>query len=70
MSNAALTAVFEHSRTRNGPRLLLLALADRANDTGRCWPGIEDLMRRTGLSKTGVYTATKQAKKLGRSLNL
>jgi hypothetical protein len=39
----------------------MLALADRANEAGVCWPGVEDLMCRTGLSKAGVYTATKRA---------
>ncbi len=64
MSNAALDAVFTHSKTKNGARLLMVAVADRANEAGRCWPGIKDLMHRTGLSKTGVYTATRQAQEL------
>lgn len=61
MSNSVLSAVFERSATKNGARLLLLALADRADDAGRCYPGIEDLMRRTGLKKTAVWNATSEA---------
>lgn len=61
MSNAALTAVFEHSETRNAARLLMLALADRANEQGRAWPGNKDLMRRTGLSESSVIEAKKKA---------
>lgn len=61
MSNIHLSAVFAHSRSKNATRLVLLALADRADDGGRCYPGIEDLMLRTGLSKTAVWDATKEA---------
>lgn len=61
MSNAVLSAVFEGSITKNGARLVLLALADRADDFGKCYPGIDDLMHRTGLKKTAVWNATNEA---------
>jgi hypothetical protein len=36
-------------------RLLLVAIAEKARENTReCWPGIEVLMRRTGLGKDGV----------------
>lgn len=34
MSNRALTAVFQHSKSKGGARLVLLAMADEANDQG------------------------------------
>ena len=65
MSNRALDAVFSNSKTRHGARLLMLALADRANDAGVCWPGVTDLRKRTGLSKSAVWEATVRAVTLG-----
>lgn len=65
MSNRALDAVFANSKTRHGARLLMLALADRANDAGVCWPGVNDLRKRTGLSKSAVWEATARAVTLG-----
>jgi hypothetical protein len=64
MSNRALDAVFSNSKTRHGARLLMLALADRANDAGVCWPGVKDLRKRTGLSKSAVWEATDRAVRL------
>ena len=65
MSNLALNTVFGHSKTRHAARLVLLALADRANEQGIAWPGTADLMRRTGLSKPSVWKGTKEAEALG-----
>jgi hypothetical protein len=65
MSILALNAVFKHSKTKHGARLLMLALADRANDRGKAWPGIEDLMHRTGLSRSSINENTKEAVALG-----
>lgn len=38
-------------------RLVLLALADFADDEGACWPGVGTLMERTGMSRRGVQEA-------------
>lgn len=39
---------------------VLVALANRANEDGYCWPGIkEDLTVRTGLSRRSIQTAIK-----------
>jgi hypothetical protein len=65
MSNTALNAVFERSRTKNGARLVMLALADRANAEGKAWPGNDDLVLRTGLSKSAVIKAKNEAVALG-----
>lgn len=34
----------------SGTRMVAIALADRVNQDGQCWPSISDLSRRTGLS--------------------
>lgn len=65
MSNKHLTLVRERSRARNSARLLLFALADRANEKGESWPSVETLMRDTRLSRGGVFHATKEAERLG-----
>jgi hypothetical protein len=46
--------VWARSESRNGARLVMLALADRADDEGHCWPSIEDLMERTNLTRRAV----------------
>lgn len=46
--------VWARSKSRNGARLVMLALADRADDDGFCWPSIEDLAERTRLSPRAV----------------
>ena len=50
---------------RNGPSsatdcLLMLALADYANDDGECWPSIGGLARKARLSERGVQTALRR----------
>ena len=47
MSNAVLNAVFQHSKAEGVARLVLLSLADRADDSGRAWCGAKDFCTRT-----------------------
>lgn len=60
--------VFEHSRSKNGARLTLLAIADachNADGTG-AWPSMAELLRKTGLkSDRSVQSATAELVKLG-----
>lgn len=52
-----ITEVFDHAPTEltSGERVLLLALAESARDETRtCWPTMETLIHRTGLSDSGV----------------
>lgn len=51
MSIALLNYVFDRSEARGSERLVLLVLADRADDLGRCWPGVADIARRSRLSQ-------------------
>ncbi|WP_440030457.1 helix-turn-helix domain-containing protein [Chromobacterium amazonense] len=39
-----------------GQKMVLLALADRANDEGECWPGQDELARKSSLSARSVVS--------------
>ena len=41
-------------------KIVLLALADHANDEGRCWPGVGSIKDKCGLSQRGVQNAIKR----------
>jgi hypothetical protein len=41
------------------PKSVLVALANRADEDGHCWPGIEDLEQRTGWGRRAIQTAIK-----------
>lgn len=43
MSAKVYAAVWKHSKHKGGALLLLLALADHADDEGVCWPGVKRL---------------------------
>lgn len=55
MSNRILNRVFASSEARGADRLVLLALADRADDDGRCDPGIDDIAARARLNRATVF---------------
>jgi DNA-binding transcriptional ArsR family regulator len=59
MSVKVTSAVWESDVTDG--RLVLLALADNANDAGRCWPGIEYL---AGKCQVHRSTVMRQLEKL------
>jgi len=50
VSNKRITGVLDHSQTRGTARLLMVILADRADDDGFCWPGRDDIARRANVS--------------------
>jgi predicted transcriptional regulator len=51
---------------RHTAKLVLLALADWANDEGACWPSIATLERRCGLSDRGVRNVLEELEAEGR----
>lgn len=51
MSIKLMSWVWENGDQKGSELLLLLALADSANDTGHCWPSIDTLSRKTRLGK-------------------
>lgn len=65
MSNSALTAVFTHSKSEGLARLVLLSIADRADDEGRAFCGAADLCRRTNAERSSVFRALKRLRKDG-----
>jgi DNA-binding transcriptional regulator YhcF (GntR family) len=57
--------VWARSESRNGARLVMLALADRADDNGCAWPSIDDLAERTKLSPRAVRKCVRELVDLG-----
>ncbi|MDK3016531.1 helix-turn-helix domain-containing protein [Pseudodonghicola flavimaris] len=51
-----MSAIFESQTLGPTERLIMLALADHADDEGRCYPSIARLRQRTGLSERAVQT--------------
>jgi hypothetical protein len=54
MSIDAMNAVWRSTLEGTPHRFVLLALADRADDEGYCWPGIANIMDKTDLSRSSV----------------
>ncbi|MGW4603683.1 helix-turn-helix domain-containing protein [Streptomyces sp. NPDC004532] len=65
MSFKVTNWVWARSESRNGARLVMLALADRADDNGCAWPSIEDLADRTKLSPRAVQKGIASLVELG-----
>jgi hypothetical protein len=61
-----MTWVWNHSRSRHGARLVLLAIADCASgDGGNAWPSNAELQRKAGLGERAVQSAISELAKLG-----
>lgn len=54
MSNEAMTWVWQREDLKPGPKLVLLAIADYADDRGECFPGIAKTAQRTGMDQRTV----------------
>lgn len=65
MSFKVTNWVWARSESRNGARLVMLALADRADDNGCAWPSIDDLAERTKLSPRAVQKGITSLVELG-----
>ncbi|MGA0540713.1 helix-turn-helix domain-containing protein [Neotabrizicola sp. VNH66] len=55
-----MSAIFESTTLGPTERLIMLALADHADDEGRCYPSIQRLSQRTGLSERAVQINTRK----------
>jgi hypothetical protein len=56
-----------------GEKLVLLALADCANDEGHCWPGLANLARKTGKSRRSLIDtihALEKAEHISRDVRI
>lgn len=51
MSIKRMVAVWEHSKQTGNKLLILLSLADHADDLGVCWPGFDKLAERARVSR-------------------
>jgi hypothetical protein len=61
-----MTWVWSRSRSKPTQRLVLLAIADCANDRGaEAYPSTATLMQKTGLSERGVRKAVAELEELG-----
>lgn len=58
--SVAVSAVCWRVQLPAGEKLVLLCLADFADDDGTCWPGIEVLAERTGLTERSVRSHLKR----------
>lgn len=66
MSIRCMTYIWEHSQTKEGLLLLLLAIADYAHDDGsNAFPSLTTLAKKTRMTRTHVIRLVKQAEKLG-----
>lgn len=55
-----MNLVWLHSSHKGSELLLLLAIADNADDNGKAWPGIDLLARKTRLTTRGVQYALQK----------
>ena len=65
MSNRATLWAWEVSDLSPTQKLVLVKLADNANDDGYCWPSLPYLERHTGLSNSAVRTAIRSLEERG-----
>ena len=64
MSIALMTAIWEMDFTPVD-KLVLLALADWANEDGKCWPSIAKIAAKTGCGERTVQRALREAENRG-----
>lgn len=60
MSIRVSTTVWEYSQQSGTKLLIMLALADQANDQGECWPSIATVAHKARLSERGVQYVIQQ----------
>lgn len=66
MAIEVISWVLEHSKSRNGARLVLIAIAERAKPNGTgAWPSIKDLMKRANLAERSVQSGIKELERIG-----
>lgn len=65
MSLEVMTLVWKSDVQPVNARVTLLALADNANDHGRCWPGTAYLAGKAGLSRRTVFRMLVELERQG-----
>ncbi len=64
MSVRAMSWVWQQP-IKSTAKLVLLALADCANDDGKCWPGIETVAKKCGIGRNTAIENIRKLKKQG-----
>ena len=65
MSVKVMARVWAHSQTAGGELLVILALADFANDAGECWPSIPVLGQKARLTPRQTRRILKKLEEAG-----
>ena len=65
MSVEAITYVWQTAQEQSTRMLMLLALADFANELGECWPGIEALAQKVRVKVRNAQTILKKLQENG-----
>jgi len=65
MSIRIMANVWEHPGINSTQKLVLLALADWANDEGMCWPSIQRIADKCSLTKRAVQKALRAIEDMG-----
>lgn len=63
MSIHTMVRVWNHSQAAGNNLLVMLALADRADEDGVCWPGADFIAKRSRLSVRTVHRIIKKLEK-------
>lgn len=65
LSIKIMTAIWENSDREGSQLLLLLAMADHANDEGICWPAVDTLAKKVRLRKRQTQYLINELEKSG-----
>jgi hypothetical protein len=65
MSIKIMSRVWEQSKQGGSPLLLLLAIADNANDAGWCWPSQETLAKKIRMSPKSIPRIARKLQNAG-----
>ncbi len=65
VSIRVMARVWEHSQSSGGQLLVLLAIADFADDHGKAWPSVSTLAKKARISERHTQKVIKQLKDMG-----
>lgn len=65
MSIDVMKRVWDHSQSRGTTRLVLLSLADRADEDGIAWPGIRNIAKRANIQDRQAQRALRALERAG-----
>jgi hypothetical protein len=65
MSIKVMSSVWENSKQKGNPLLVLLSLADHSNDRGECFPSYNTIARKARITKRSAMRIIKQLEEAG-----